>query len=281
MGKYTNDQVGWIITCSILSVMFFILLVVYLYFSRNDFRKPTQPLTKASYITYILAVLFRSIGYACQAGILGLSDSILHERIYMFISSFPGYMTAAAYCIIFFSWCSICIECMEKKTTKMFERIRIILIILLAIIIVFFISIIIVIFNISQKHIGLINTIEAAFAIFRDIAVSVAFVGYLISIWKLFVNPCSFLDNYESTITTLCVTITSALIVRVISILVYSILRSQNKTCFLDSSKYLCIFIIEQLLSEFFPLGVICLSRVLADKNRATDDPDYDFRQFA
>lgn len=116
-----------------------------------------------------------------------------YSKVFMVFSSFPGYCIAAAYCMIFYNWCSICIEVMEKKSSSVYGKSRCVFTsLLIGIGICFILSTLLFCFiGNKQFHIA-----EAVFAIIRDLSLAIAFIIYLTKIWQVFADPCGSVKSF-------------------------------------------------------------------------------------
>lgn len=262
-----------------------------------------------------------------------------YSKIFMVFSSFPGYCISAAYCMIFYNWCSICIEAMEKNSYVYIKSRCVFTSLLIGICVCFILTTFLFIFlGGDQFHIA-----EAVFATIRDITLSIAFIIYLAKMWQVFADPCGSVkaffkkicccscsnnsknpreesltkfinyeqaydddknsessqrsnrftpntasrdDSYETALVIMCLSIIFGLIVRSISIVVYTIMTNSVKHdgTICDAvgnpeytTKYLGVFILETILSELLPVLAIITYRISHPARTQTREADLGF----
>ena len=349
---------GWYYTYFSLAALYLIFLIVFLIFTRRDFCSSNSlRWSKASFGFLIVALLIKSAGYCASGCIIIEYNKIIptypcnnYERsmmtnsddkstfqflskFFMLSTSLPGYFISAAYCIIFFSWCSVCIEVMEKKSSRFYGKSRCVLAILLSVILsLSLVSILIFFFIGGEKFEKVSHISEAICATIRDISLSVAFIIYLSKMWQIFEDPkgslksffnkifccggyrCSrnrnqesisnFINyesrtredllrnmryssvsgsssknSYEAALILMCVSIISALIIRALSIIAYTVITNYVKgdpVCsvingFEFTKSYFVVFLIEIIFSELVPVFAIIMHRISQPESQPRD----------
>lgn len=202
-------NIAWLAVYAIFGVLFVILFLIYLSSSYKDFRKPhLETITKASYALFAIALLIRAIGFMSSSAFIKVinnqylkinctdnSDSqtqyFLKLQLWSNIPSLvPGYTISASYCFIFFSWCAVCIESLEKKKSAMMSRWRKVLFILLLMITVLCLISVFCFLFLDTESSTKLHILEACFAISRDLLIGTSFVIYLSQMWDILSNPC-------------------------------------------------------------------------------------------
>ncbi|OHT07575.1 hypothetical protein TRFO_05229 [Tritrichomonas foetus] len=286
--NFEKYALHWTVSYSVIGVIFTAFAIIYLILTIQDITpmRKTNFVGYTAQISYIAALFtkgFGSFGCAIFFMIPMFTKNCTHEdweaslnnwNQYSIIpSGTPGYASAAAYCCIFFSWCTLCIEYLAKDSKKFYNKTQIIVkTCLIFISIMFIISLGSLCFN--QKRIqNTIHLIESGFACFRDLVIAICFLIYLVRIYKQFnTTLCSFSTKPESILLLMCIMLIVCLFLRILSILLYFIQfngasASQKDYTTKDDEfclKYLGIFIFEQILTEFAPLGVIGMVRFLS-----------------
>ena len=222
----------------------------------------------ASQVVYIVAIFVKAIGLFVSGLFLIVKtptaeDHSFNDKYSVIPGGFPGYMTAVAYCFIFFSWCSVCLDCLEKNSTKFYQRSKWVLMTLISIIVVLFLIFFICMLTVST---GPFHRVEQGVAITRDLILAIMFAIYLYKIYKLFEEPCPGCGQPESRLFILCLILIIALILRPISILGYSLWTNppgsaKKRSEF--SPEYLAIYIVELIITEVVPFATIGLTRIL------------------
>ncbi|KAK8886947.1 hypothetical protein M9Y10_037982 [Tritrichomonas musculus] len=216
---YPNNDIfsGWYATYFFFGATYALLLFIYLFFTRDFCFSNSSLFAKLSYWFFIFALIIKSTGYFMSGGLIIDNNHLMtkyncscsnsneclekdlynhfnkNQVIFLFTSALPGYVTSAAYCMIFFSWCSICIEVMEKKSSAFYGKSRCVLLsLLIAIVIGFLITTITSAVSATRNYAdiaGIAHFVEAVIAVIRDISVSIAFIVYLRKMWQIFADP--------------------------------------------------------------------------------------------
>lgn len=233
----------------------------------------------AGQIVYIIAVFVKGIGLFTSGVFISMelySKHFSHDKTgptYWDVFSvlpggLPGYVSAAAYCLIFFSWCSVCYSSLERSSVGFYHRSRYIIIALLTFIALgAVISFGFMCYSVSnpQYKVNDAHLAEAVVASARDFILAFFFIIYLYKIYKLFETPCPRCDSPETRLFTLCVLLIMALFLRPFCSLIYNyIFSSKNTNASEFSVGYFFVFLVEFLLTEILPLGMIGLLRLLS-----------------
>ncbi|OHT10659.1 hypothetical protein TRFO_04161 [Tritrichomonas foetus] len=232
--KDTAPCRAWAAVYFICGSIFIFIGIVYLYYIWKDIRSQTPKLPgyKASQIVFIIAALFRGIGWVSHASLI-ISESPFTADIQPVTIGFPGYILSISFCLIFFLWCSIAVNLLINDLSGFYEKLRNLLAFLLvAVLITAAISIGITIYceviarTSDEKHqmeqsADIAHTIEAVNAILRDYVTAFAFLYYSVKIIKLLNKPLFSLRSNESVYCLMLLGLTAALFVRGTSIAVY------------------------------------------------------------
>lgn len=219
-------------------------------------------------IAYIAAVICKGIGLIVSGIFLTVKtptaeDHSFNDRYSVLPGGIPGYVSAIAYCFIFFSWCSVCFDCFEKNATKFYSRSKWVLTSLISIVVLLFAISFICMLSVSAAK---FHRVEQGVAITRDLILALMFAIYLYKIYKLFEDPCPGCGQPESKLFFICITLIVSLVMRPISIAIYSLWiyppgKAERKSEF--SPSYFVIFLVEFLLTELIPLGSIGYTRLI------------------
>ena len=275
-----SDIRNFTITYIVFGIIFFIYGIIYtsLTIKTTCEEKDETQGQYNSQIVYIIAIFVKAVGLIVSGIFLEAKtptcyDHDFFDRYFVLPGGLPGYMTGIAYCFIFFSWCSVCFDCLEKNTTQFYQRSKWVLMTAIGLIVVFFFIFFICMLAVD---ISTFHRIEQAFAICRDLLLAIMFALYLYKIYKLFEEPCPGCGQPESRLFLLCIVLIVSLILRPISILGYSLWtnppgNSQKRSEF--SSEYLAIYIIEFIVTEKVPFLTIGLTRLIGTwKSREPTD---------
>ena len=181
-------------------------------------------------------------------------------RFQILPGAIPGYVSAVAYTLIFFSWCSICYDALEKNTAGFYKQIKIVPMVLVSMITGMFVISLILILALNSK---ILSMVEAIIAAIRDIIIAVCFIIYLNMISSLFMSLCPHICAPENRLFFLLILLIVALLLRPVCALVYNfvVLKLPNPPEQLPidefSYGYYIVFLIEFLLTEVMPLGMI------------------------
>jgi len=204
---------------------------------------------------YTLALLFKGLGSICSGLIFACSTNSeifelrkkswsIWDKYSIFSSGFPGYVIAAAYCFIFFSWCSLCLKCFAKDSKSFYVCGMKTLKFLLTIIILGFFSSAIPVLLVEDRSIP--HKVEAIIACVRDFVIAVSFFLYLLTIWKLFENPCNIcFSSAESKLLNTCIMLIIVMVLRMISIIIYTFVINKYPSYSEFSTNYFWIFLSE------------------------------------
>lgn len=225
-------------------------------------------------IMYIAAVFCKGLGLFVTGIFLAFktptgSDDEFWNKYSVLPGGIPGYVTAIAYCFIFFSWCSVCLDSLEKDSVKFYARSKWVLLTLISGIVVLFLVMIICMQ--ACKDYGTFHKIEASVAILRDLIIAFLFILYLHRIFKLFEEPCSGFSSPETKLLFICITLIVSLIMRPISIGIYTLWVTKYSEF---STSYLIIFLVEIVITEIIPIGSIGITRLSGYNQRAKQNED-------
>ncbi|OHT11032.1 hypothetical protein TRFO_19422 [Tritrichomonas foetus] len=248
----------WAITYLTFGFVFLVYFIVYtkLVFKDILLSKNKNDGSFGSQVSFIIALIVKSIGYISCGIIYSLVNSDNKDKIHriwqsasIFTAGMPGYVVAAAYCYIFFAWCTLCVNYLSRDSISFYQKSKKWLQILM--VFIFIICLISAIISLLGDKIA--HTCEAMFACARDLIIALCFLFYLINISKLFNNLFKSSLSSEFHLFAMCSMLIIALTLRIAAILLYTFLFSSN-----DSSNiYLIVYIVEQLVIEFVPLFAI------------------------
>lgn len=230
-------------------------------------------------VSYIVALFVKCLGLIIS-GIFLLThpptseDHSFNDKYSVLPGGIPGYTTAIAYCFIFFSWCSVCYDYLEKGSTGFYDKSRGILITLISIIVLLFSISFICMIAINPKT---FHRVEQGVAITRDLILAIMFTLYLVKIYKLFEECCPGFHSPETKLFVLCSLLIFSLIMRPIGIAIYSLYTNppgnlKHRSEF--NTAYFFIFLIEFILTELIPLLAIGLTRLIGTNKRTTIPED-------
>ena len=198
------------------------------------------------------------------------------SRYQVLPGAIPGYVSALAYTMIFFSWCSVCYDALEKSTIGFYKQIKTVLIVLTAIIIVLFLLALIIIFSVNDNSVP--SMVEAIIAAIRDVVISICFIIYLKMISSLFSAPCPNCCAPENRLFSLLILLIFSLLLRPICALVYNFVvigyPHRRETQIEFSVGYYIVYLIEFLLTEIMPLGMIGLMHLTSSDSYSTPQDD-------
>ena len=176
-----------------------------------------------SQISFMLALLIKGIGIIISG--LGIQKDWDFVLFSLFSNGLPGYFIAMAYCFIFFSWCSVCVQAANRTSKNFFQTSYCILKALIILIWIGFIAAaccVAALYQRNEKSSRIAHMIEAGIASTRDLIIAFAFTIYLFKIREIFGTlHCSFRHS-ETRIMSVCIILTIAVFYRSISIEVYT-----------------------------------------------------------
>ena len=288
---WTQPHEGlWIVTYIILGFIFLIFTIFYLSKTCKDTFSTETNLQgqKAAQIAYIVAIIFKGLSLFVAAIFLlcdftskmktykidGKDVSYSYWSVYSIIpTGIPGYVTACAFCFIFFSWCSIAKSNLEKSVSGYYDRSKWVLTVInILILIGFAISLTVMLSTDPVKA----HEAEAIIASVRDSGTAICFLIYLICIFKLFESPCPSAFSPETRLSAMLIILIVALILRPISTMIYVLIftgkdgKSSSYSEF--SIGYYIVFLVEFLLTEILPLSIIGIVRLLNTQSYLADD---------
>lgn len=275
MTKIQNKG-SWATGYYLCGAIFLAMFLVFLMITINDVRRKQLNSTQ---IPYLAAVLTRGIGYMISGSWIQHEKKTTWNNYSVICNGLPGYVVATCYCFIFFSWCTVCVDCLAKKKIRFFDYTKIIMTFVIVIIWVAYVISLICFYALDEGSSA--HNVEGVFATIRDWLVAVAFITYLIKIHSMFNSSCS-CDSTESTLFFMCTLLFVTMTLRGLSILIYitCIMGKKNsKGNDLEWTKgYFTAFLLEQLLLEIFPLGAICVFKLISTKatSNAPRNPEFD-----
>ena len=280
----------WAITYIVLGIIFLIFTIFYLSKTCKDTLTTETNLQgqKAAQIAYIVAIIFKGISLFVAAIFLfcdftsktktykidGKDVSYSYWSVYSIIpTGIPGYVTACAYCFIFFSWCSIAKSNLEKSVTGYYDRSKWVLTVInILILISFAISLTVMLSTNPDKA----HEAEAIIACLRDSGTAICFLIYLICIFKLFESPCPSVFSPETRLSAMLIILIAALILRPISTMIYVLIFSKNGEDGTNYSEfsigYYIVFLFEFIVTEVLPLSIIGVVRILNSQSYLNDE---------
>lgn len=249
------DRSAWTATYIVMGAILMLIFVVYVYFTRHELvNARSQPHGSfAAQLAYIIGLFSRGFGMIMSGVIIG--NDWEWGKYSLFSSGLPGYVTAASYCFIFFSWCSVLVLFLTKQN-DFYQKSRIALISLLLVISITFIVTVTFILAAPEKRTAA-HWVEALFAMGRDLVIGVAFLLYMRKVAKMFEKPCDKCCSAEMNLMTVCVIMVVSLFIRAIAILVYVFVVRNSGGTVECSMEYLGAFILETAFGEFLPLIAI------------------------
>ena len=295
---YNESYKSWEYTYYIIGLILILFAIIYVFLSYSELiAEFGQEHGKfAAQISYIIALFIKGTGLMVCGYFLTkkFQTTVIPNNITIWgkysvlPGGLPGYVTAAAYCFIFFSWCSVCLTFLDHNAVGFYRTSKTILLILLSVIILGFMISFYFMFNSSNPvNLDKAHFIEAIIASIRDVFIAIAFGIYLRKIFQLFETTCPSCTSIDGRLFWLCVMLIIALICRPFCILTYHLIFA-SKTAFETSKKsefstgYLLVFLIEQTITEIIPLGLIGYLRLvdLSRSNSIADEKNSAFLGF-
>ncbi|OHT01721.1 hypothetical protein TRFO_31331 [Tritrichomonas foetus] len=254
--------------------VFFILASIYITLTFKSLKnlKFLDPIAYNAQIAYISAVCVKGASYmTCSILFIIPQFPKTNQTYYYHIwkrwnvlaMGTPGYVSAAAYCCIFFSWCNICITYLSKNSKSFYEKSGTFIKVLLVIIFILFISStsVVVIANVEVSNNA--HYFEAGVATFRDFCIGFCFLVYMIHVLQQFRESGNMRKSSpEFRLFVMCVTLILVLFIRTASIVFYTFHYSGQIHEF--SLERLIMFAIEQFITELFPFTTIAAVRLFS-----------------
>lgn len=258
----TNDRAAWTAAYVIIGAILVLVGIAHFWISRGDLFGPRSQEEHGQFsaqVTFLCGIFARGIGHIVSGIIVAKRWNWAHYSL--LASGLPGYITAIGYCFIFFSWCSVVVDFVAKKSTGFYKKSKITLLALaIGVTVGFIIS-----FGCMYSDSEPAHAAEGAIATLRDFVIAGAFAIYMFKVWKLFENPCGQCGTPEMNILIMCGILIAALIFRGISIIAYIYIISkvaETNPGYECSMSYLGIFILEMILCEIMPLCSIFANRL-------------------
>lgn len=279
---YSSGELDlWKYTYLILGIAFLIFFIFYIWSTIRDTINDSSNIQGKFWaqISYLIALfakaaclivsaIFLFVGFAeksAESNVVTLellsnqtekSSSAKWGKYQILPGAIPGYLSACAYAFIFFSWCSVCYDALEKSTIGFYKQIKTVLIGLTAIIILSFIISICLIFTLEDVRKP--ATAEALIASIRDWIIAFCFIMYFWKISSLFTISCPHMCIPENRLFWLLIMLIVSLTLRPVCALVYNFAVANGKIGFSEfSAKYYVIFLIEFIITEAMPLFLV------------------------
>ncbi|KAI5525060.1 hypothetical protein TVAGG3_0260170 [Trichomonas vaginalis G3] len=275
-----SDIKATFVTDFIFAALFIIFGIIYLLFTIRQTCEEKGEVEGQfeAQISYITAVFCKGLGLFITGLFLAIrtpkpGNHDFWDRYSVLPGGIPGYVTAIAYCFIFFSWCSVCFDSLEKDSVKFYSRSKWVLMTLISLVCVFFTISIICMLTINPET---FHKVEATIAILRDLIIFFLFSLYLRRIFKLFEEPCPGWSSPETKLLFICITLIVSLIIRPISIGIYTLWiyppNHDKRSEF--ATTYLIIYLIEILITEIVPIGSIGITRLTGSMQKTAKSED-------
>jgi len=183
-----------------------------------------------------------------------------------FVVTFGGYVVNAAYLMILYSWFSIFCSYFGGSTGRFFAiSKKIIVFVLIFSFLQYFIN-----FFISLSHLPFIaraNVFRVYFSMFWDLLVELMFAGTAFVLWKKLEVKCACGNGGpEQIIYTLCAILAVALLVRLISLLLFMIwyIYTSNPIPHREycDQKQLINYILKESFGQYLPLLLVIISDI-------------------
>lgn len=245
-------------------------------------QPPILPTAKVAQITFMSALLIKGLGITFSG--IGIQNQWDFGAFSLFTNGLPGYVIATAYCYVFFSWCSVCVQFTNKDSKSFFKKSTLILRSIIIIIWIGFVITGICVSTLSCKRqessARKAHYIEATIASIRDIIITIAFIVYLIKVSRIF-GPlrCNFRLS-EIRLISVSSLLTLAVFYRAFTIEFYTYYWSSSTGLYSQSDTnkyklecsigYFINYSFDQVLMEFFPLLSIGLMRFIQIRDNAS-----------
>ena len=256
--------------CGLVLILF---LLFYSIYAIKDliFNEIKQEGFTIAQIMYMIGLLSKGVAFILSSisrngttANWGITSALLH--------GLSGYLTGTAYCFIFFCWTSVCLTYLGRDFARFLQQMRKALYLLVFSMVLFFIV------TISFMNWGSDPTsahyVEAIFASFRDLVLSLAFYFYFRHILSLAEPPYCDFSKPETGIIVLCGILIFTLFLRAISILSYAFYWSdwgnlnRKREC---KDFYFYVYLFEQTFYEILPLLLIGITRIKHLWNQSYD----------
>lgn len=255
--------IGSYMTCGIICLG---IGVLYAIFVARDLQSSTPKLPgyKSSQIVFIIACLFRGIGWIIFAIlIINNGDFDIEKYLSPILLGIPGYILTISYALLFYLWSSICVNLIANdSTTGLKEIFKKTLTITLTIIVTLACALIGVtiffLFLESEDLAKSIHIFEGSLAVMRDFATGSIILFFTIRIIRMLQRPfCSSKSN-ESIYCWMLLCIIGALYIRCISLIIF--LKFHIDGPDEKISNFLNTFI-TAILAELLPCFMVFITR--------------------
>lgn len=244
-------------------LLYLVVFCLYLLFTVKSFRSTLlkPPGASAAQVSFTVAVLCKSAG-SIWSGFSVNSTSWCFTSIIS--EGLPGYATAVAYSLVFFSWYSILGIYFIQNSSVYFDTFRKWIVILCTLFISLYASDLVILgmsYNDSSKQ-NIFKNAKAAEGVIAAVRDTILFFSLAFFFWKLvglFDHGCFCgFENPSNRLVTLCFILVVAMGVRFISIIVYNFAPPSFVGI---NSKYFAVNLVEQLFSEMMPIFCIWFMR--------------------
>jgi hypothetical protein len=240
--------------------LFYIIWQCYAHFAYKYRRKNHGELV--SNTAFIATLFFKMAGFFSASVLYHEYTKPEQLRFTVLTSGFPSYVSSICFLVIYVNWCSVLQEFLDRKIKNAFDKSKTILIWFIIITLSICVCLIIVICTQPDKN-DIVHPIEVGFAVLRDLVLVYAFYYYLRQLSSLSGTCFPSFSSFEFSVFFLCWYFIFAIILIIVSTAIYPIVNSVGE----EFSVWHFIFqIIQGLLSEIFPIILILISKVSADK---------------
>ena len=250
-------------------IILIIFSIIYTFFfvkdCRNSVANKDNDITHQ--IVFSIALLWKGISLLISATLRDYKDSNW-GLLSVLITGSAGYMSAIAYCFIFFTWTALCANYLGHDFAVFYKNSRRLLLTLVCIVVgMLVISVSFMYFSTNEEFGKIFHYAEASFASARDIIIAIFFILYFKKVLGLAEAPYCGKDKPETKIFLMCGILISILIFRAASILFYAFYWSDwgnlaGKCREFNGYSYFIDYSIEQVLFEFLPLLYIGGTRI-------------------
>lgn len=215
---------AWISLYFISGSIFLILGAIYGVLITRDLRQPSPkiPGFGAANVLFTSATLLRGFGNIGWGIFIVLKETTLNPVIDTTLNGLPGYFMTLSYCLIFFLWCSICVNLLMNDASGFYSNLRNWHTACLSVIGICAASLIIAM-AVVRGNTETLHHIEVWSAVIRDLftfGFIVFFTAKLIRILRNKARLCDFRCD-ESVMCLMSICISACVMVRASSILIY------------------------------------------------------------